>query len=90
MKTPNALKKIKNLIEELKSDLSKIEEKKEAKENIFEDRTENWQESEKGEAFREEIQELEDLHLEFETFIGDLESDLDDIIEKFEEHGQNK
>lgn len=90
MKTPNTLKKIKNLIEELKSDLLKIEEKKEAKENIFEDRTENWQESEKGEAFKEEIQELEDLHSEFETFISDLESDLDDIIEKFEEHGQNK
>lgn len=76
MKTPKTLKKIKDLIEELKSDLSKIEEKKEAKENIFEDRTENWQESEKGEAFREEIQELEDLHSEFETLISDLEQFL--------------
>lgn len=90
MKTPSSLKKVKSLIEKLKSDLLKIEEKKEAKETIFEDRTETWQESEKGEAYKQEIEELEDLHLEFETFINDLESDLDDIIEKFEEHGQDE
>jgi len=90
MKTPSSLKKVKSLIEKLKSDLSKIEEKKEAKEIIFEDRTGTWQESEKGEAYKQEIEELEDLHLEFETFINDLESDLNDIIEKFEEHGQDE
>lgn len=67
---------MKKLREELAAILQKIQEKVEERETVFEDRTERWQESEKGEHFQSKTEELEAAASTLESAIDDLDEFL--------------
>ncbi len=67
---------------EQKDDLFETIEKRE---EIFNNRSEKWQESEKGIAYEEKTQELSDLHFEIEDRLETIETALHELLEITEE-----
>ena len=78
----NAEKKaLEKIIVSLRKKSQKYEEKIEYKEYYFEDRSEKWQDSDKGLEHRESISQLEDQMDALEDIIGELEYQSDMLEE---------
>lgn len=76
-----------SIIPKLKSKLDNLQEKIDSREMYFGDKSEKWQESEKGEAYSEKTSEMEDLHQNIEFEVDQIESCLESLRELSDQNG---
>jgi len=65
----------------MRAKLDVLESKIEKREDFFNDKSEKWQESEKGEAYNEETEELQDKFNDIQFEIEQIESSLENLKE---------
>jgi chromosome segregation ATPase len=81
MKLGNEIKSIEGALDKMRAKLNVLETKIENRENFFNDKSEKWQESDKGEAYAEETEELQDKFNDIEFEIDQIESSLEQLKE---------
>jgi uncharacterized protein YukE len=81
MKAHKEIEQIEKILEKLKEKLDTIQTKIDEREETFGNRSDKWQESDKGIAFEEATTELQDLHLDIEDKIETIESALEELRE---------
>lgn len=74
---------LKKAVEKLKEKLLLLEEKIEERENTFNNRSEKWQESEKGELFNDVSEGLQYKFNEMESKIENIEGCIETLQELF-------
>ena len=78
------ISKLEQIKEELEQMKDALESRIEERENIFNDRSEKWQNSENGEDYDNRTQDLQDELLEFTSALEQLEESIE-LFAKFEE-----
>lgn len=73
--------KIEKIIEKMKEKALNLELKIEARENSFFDKSEKWQESEKGEAYEKKTEEMQELFDSVNDEIETIESAIQELRE---------
>lgn len=73
--------KIEKIIEKMKEKALNLELKIEARENSFFDKSEKWQESEKGEAYEKKTEEMQELFDGVNDEIETIESAIQELRE---------
>lgn len=81
MKFQNKIDKLEKAVIIFKDVLEVMDFEIEKREDIFNDRSEKWQESEKGEEFNEETERLQDVRNDVESEIETIESCIETLRE---------
>ena len=76
--------KIESALESMKAKLDVLQEKIDKREDSFMDKSEKWQESEKGIEFEEKTSLMLDQHCEIESLVDDIENALFSMQEHIE------
>ncbi len=85
MKLHKKINKILPILADMLEQKDNLLETIEKREEVFNNRSEKWQESEKGIAHEEKTPELNDLHFEIEDRLETIETALHELLEITEE-----
>lgn len=73
------IEKIAGILDSWKEKLDTLQGRIDSREETFGNRSERWQESEKGMDFEQETERLQDLHLEVETKMEEIAGALEEL-----------
>lgn len=81
MKLGTEIKSIESAVDKMRAKLNVLESKIEKREEFFLVKSDKWQESEKGEAYNEETEELQEKFNDIEFEIEQIESCIESLKE---------